>query len=180
MLAERLLVQHEPIKHGLDLAWLKGLQRSSRKTAIDRDYQLLDAISILVVLVQNSAPVPVAISWLAPRLRGVVGKAFQGLDSDLRLGADHRAALDEFAAQLGGPLARELAEKVSLSLERGTQLSGSLRELSDSYSAQLAAELIAKVGGSETKMLIPTVFLILPVSVLFAVYPSLSLLQSAI
>jgi tight adherence protein C len=39
-------------------------------------------------------------------------------------------------------------------------------------------ELIRRAGQNETKMLVPTIFLILPVTVLFAIFPSILVLQA--
>ena len=65
-------------------------------------------------------------------------------------------------------------------IERGAGVSSQVFELAGSLRASLYRELLAKAGSNETKMLIPTVFLILPVTVLFALFPSLVVLQSSI
>jgi tight adherence protein C len=52
-----------------------------------------------------------------------------------------------------------------------------LSSLAESARADQRNDLLKQVGRNETKMLIPLVFLILPVTVLFAVYPSLQLLN---
>jgi tight adherence protein C len=48
-----------------------------------------------------------------------------------------------------------------------------------SSTASLRAELLTLAGKNETKMMIPMVFVILPVTVMFALYPSLSLIQGS-
>ena len=42
---------------------------------------------------------------------------------------------------------------------------------------EIKNRLLEQAGKNETRMLIPLVFLILPVTVLFAIYPSLELLN---
>jgi tight adherence protein C len=78
---------------------------------------------------------------------------------------------------LPNPQVKEFATKVALSLERGTPLARMLSEQSDSVRAEIKNQLLRQAGKNETRMLIPLVFLILPVTVLFAIYPSLELLN---
>jgi tight adherence protein C len=52
-----------------------------------------------------------------------------------------------------------------------------LSELSASARAEIRNMLLRQAGKNETRMLIPLVFLILPITVLFAIYPSLELLN---
>jgi len=78
------------------------------------------------------------------------------------------------------PLAEviELTQKLQISIERGTPSAHQISQLSQSIQQQVLRGLIKRAGENETKMLIPTIFLILPVTVLFAVFPSLAVLQS--
>jgi tight adherence protein C len=52
-----------------------------------------------------------------------------------------------------------------------------LSEQGVSVRAEIKSRLLKQVGRNETRMLIPLVFLILPITVLFAIYPSLELLN---
>jgi tight adherence protein C len=72
----------------------------------------------------------------------------------------------------------ELCQKLRVSIERGTPIAHQISNLSDSIQQRVMRELIRRAGQNETKMLIPTIFLILPVTVLFAIFPSLLLLQA--
>ena len=64
-----------------------------------------------------------------------------------------------------------------LSLVRGTALAKMLEDQSQSVRAEIKNQLLRQAGKNETRMLVPLVFLILPVTVLFAIYPSLKLLN---
>jgi tight adherence protein C len=46
-------------------------------------------------------------------------------------------------------------------------------------STQLRSELLDKAAKSETKMMIPLVFIILPITVVFALYPSVVIIQQS-
>jgi tight adherence protein C len=52
-----------------------------------------------------------------------------------------------------------------------------LSEQALSVREEIKSRLLRQAGRNETRMLIPLVFLILPATVLFAIYPSLELLN---
>ena len=156
--------------------WFKALARP-KKTSLR--FALPDVSGVIGLLLSAGLPVSVAIGWLAPRTIGEVGRLLRDLTANLELGADLLAELEELSGY-GDPGLSELAEKLKLMVERGAGVSAQVFELSGSLRAALYRELLAKAGSNETKMLIPTVFLILPVTVLFALFPSLVVLQQSI
>jgi tight adherence protein C len=156
--------------------WFRALLRP-KKTSLR--FSLPDVAGVLGLLLSAGLPVSVAIAWLGPRTNGEVGRLLRELTANLELGADLLAELDELATY-GDPGLTELAEKLKLMVERGAGVSAQVFELAGSLRAALYRELLAKAGSNETKMLIPTVFLILPVTVLFALFPSLVVLQQSI
>lgn len=98
----------------------------------------------------------------------------------IQLGESLDSALQLFATESKSPLVSEFVHKVLLSLQRGTPLAGQLYLLADATRAQLKASQLKAAGRNELKMLVPLVFLILPVTIAFAVFPSLQLLQLGI
>ena len=156
--------------------WFKALARP-KKTSLR--FALPDVSGVIGLLLSAGLPVSVAIGWLAPRTNGEVGRLLGDLAANLELGADLLAELEELS-RYGDPGLTELAEKLKLMVERGAGVSAQVFELAGSLRAALYRELLAKAGSNETKMLIPTVFLILPVTVLFALFPSLVVLQQSI
>ena len=156
--------------------WIKSAT-GPKKTALR--FSLPDVAGVLGLLLAAGLPASVAISWLAPRTRGEVGKLLATLTQNLELGADIVSELDEWA-NYGDPGLTELAEKLKLLIERGAAVSSQVFELAGSLKAALYRELMAKAGANETKMLVPTVFLILPITVLFALFPSLVVLQQSL
>ncbi len=65
-------------------------------------------------------------------------------------------------------------------LETGASVSGSLFDQSASIRELNDRRLMKQAARNETKMLVPTIFLILPVTILFAIFPSLAMLTNAI
>lgn len=178
-LADRILLHVAPAepRATLELAnWIRALMKP-KKTSLR--FALPDVAGVMGLLLAAGLPVPVAIGWLAPRTSGEIGVLLRTLVSNLQLGADLFDELEELS-RFGDPGLSELAEKLRLMVERGAGVSSQVFELSSSLRSALFRELLAKAGSNETKMLIPTVFLILPVTVLFALFPSLIVLQQSI
>lgn len=140
--------------------------------------QLADVSRALALLLENGLPVTVALRWLTPRLSGEWHAQFNFLVRNLDLGADLVEELTRLDARMPIVELTELTQKLRVSIERGTPISHQVAALADSIQQQVIRDLIRRAGQNETKMLIPTIFLILPVTILFAIFPSLLVLQS--
>jgi tight adherence protein C len=97
---------------------------------------------------------------------------------NLDLGADLIEELSELAVRLPIEELSELCQKLRVAIERGTPIAHQISNLADSIQQQVMRDLIRRAGQNETKMLVPTIFLILPVTVLFAIFPSILVLQA--
>lgn len=158
------------------MLWLRSLAKP-KKTALR--FSLPDVAGVLGLLLAAGLPVSVALQWLAPRTQGELGELVETLVSNLALGADIHEELDHLQ-RYGDPGLGELAEKLKLTIDRGAGVSDQVFELASSLKQALYRELLQKAGSNETKMLVPTVFLILPITVLFALFPSLMVLQQSL
>lgn len=97
--------------------------------------------------------------------------------ADARAGASLPAALQLLADRTGlAPLAR-FVDGVVVAVERGTPLADVLRAQAQDVREAGQRELMDAAGKKEIAMMIPVVFLILPVTVLFAVYPGFAFLR---
>jgi tight adherence protein C len=178
-LIDRVIVQQLPVSPSLLKELEAWVRHSLKPKKTNLRFSLPDVAAVLGLLLAAGLPVPVAISWLAPRTSGEIGKLLAALSANLELGADITEELSALA-DYGDPGLTELAEKLKLMIERGAGVSSQVMELAGTLRSALYRELLAKAGSNETKMLIPTVFLILPVTVLFALFPSLIVLQQSI
>ena len=182
-LSNRLLAPHQPPVATRVRANLVGLLqnlrvRFARRSFTQEHLQFAAVTSAFALLLENGLPVSVAIRWLQPRLSGFWRDQFGLMVAKLDLGADLVEELGELAKRV--PLAElsEFCQKLQISIERGTPSAHQISQLSESIQHQVIRNLIRRAGQNETKMLIPTIFLILPVTVLFAIFPSLLVLQS--
>jgi tight adherence protein C len=95
-------------------------------------------------------------------------RAVQG---EVRTGTGLSVALDRLAARTGLPAVARFAEAMAVAVDRGTPLTGVLHaQAADAREAGRRA-LIESGARREVLMMVPVVFLILPVTVLFAFWP---------
>jgi tight adherence protein C len=140
--------------------------------------ELPDILDLLAALLANGENIYSAFGHVANRCEGTFAKAITRLMLRLNYGQDLRGALDLLAQEHASLSVSEFASKIVLALERGTPLAQQLQLLAQSARSQLRIQLLKQAGKNEVKMLIPLVFVILPVTVLVAVYPSFQLLQT--
>lgn len=86
-------------------------------------------------------------------------------------------ALAEMATRLQLPGLTRATDQVIAALEHGAPLAGVLHAQAADARDEAKRMLIEQAGRKEILMLLPLVFLILPLSVLFAVYPGLFILR---
>jgi tight adherence protein C len=182
-LSDRLLAPHQPPPAPKARANLGSSLQNLRARLAKRSYaqehlQLAAVTSAFALLLENGLPVSVAIRWLQPRLGGIWREQFGLLVARLDLGADLVEELGQLAKRVPLSELSEFCQKLQISIERGTPSAHQISQLSESIQHQVIRNLIRRAGQNETKMLIPTIFLILPVTVLFAIFPSLLVLQS--
>jgi tight adherence protein C len=181
MLASRILSTHtESPRVGGNLSQILAIAKTRRaKSSQEFEFQATDFVRALSLLLRNGVPPAVAISWLATKMGSSIGEVLKDASSDLELGADFADLLKQWQS-LPSPIMSELAQKLLVSVHRGTPLAQQLDSLVRTANGQTGALLLKKAGSNETKMLVPTIFLILPITILFTVYPSLTLLQIGI
>jgi tight adherence protein C len=139
--------------------------------------ELPEILDIMAVALSAGDSLFAALARVVSHSTGILAGELQRVFVALELGADLEGELDELARRLPSRQVAEFANKLKLALRRGSPLAEMIREQSISVRAEIRNEALRRAGQNETKMLIPLVFLILPVTVLFAVYPSLQLLK---
>jgi len=86
-------------------------------------------------------------------------------------------ALGEMASRLRQPGLSRAVDQVTAALEHGAPLAGVLHAQASDAREDAKRALIEQAGRREILMMLPLVFLILPLSVLFAVFPGVFILQ---
>ena len=109
--------------------------------------------------------------------RGALADELGRTLADARAGTPLTQALERLADRTGlAPLTR-FAEGVAVAVERGTPLADVLRAQAQDVRESGRRALMEQGGRKEVLMMVPVVFLILPVTVAFAVFPSIAVLR---
>ena len=97
--------------------------------------------------------------------------------ADARAGATLVVALEGLARRTSLPSLARFVDGVAVAVERGTPLADVLRAQAQDVRELSRRRLIEAGGRKEILMMVPVVFLVLPVTVLFAVFPGLAVLD---
>jgi tight adherence protein C len=156
-------------------------QRLSRQVSRREQRMLaeLPTVADLLALAVTAGHTPLA---ALERVVGIgrgelVGELAVALD-DVRLGDPLVGALDAVAERTGlVPLAR-FVDGIAVAVERGTPLADVLRAQAGDVRDDRRRALMEVGGRKEVAMLVPVVFLMLPITVLFALYPGFVQIQA--
>lgn len=118
-----------------------------------------------------------ALERVSRTARGELSGELARVVAEVRAGSPLTTALDALADRTGlVPLAR-FSEAIAVAVDRGTPLAEVLRAQAQDAREAGRRELMETGGRKEVAMLVPVVFLVLPVTVLFAVFPGLVALR---
>jgi tight adherence protein C len=153
------------------------LLRENRLTAqvAERERRILaefPTVAELLALAVGAGEGPVsALDRVVVRSRGELSTDLGAVLADIRTGTPVAAALDGLAHRSGLPVVARFAEGMAVAIERGTPLAGVLHAQAADVREAGRRALIESGARKEIVMMIPVVFLVLPVTVVFAFWP---------
>jgi tight adherence protein C len=100
--------------------------------------------------------------------------------ADARAGANLPSALQGLADRTGLASLSRFVDGIVIAVERGTPLADVLRSQAQDVRESGRRAVMEEGGKKEIAMMIPVVFLVLPVTVLFAIYPGVAFLKFSI
>lgn len=100
--------------------------------------------------------------------------------SEARAGASLVSALEAMAARTSLPALARFVDGMAIAVERGTPLADVLRAQASDVREEGRRALLEAGGRKEIEMLVPVVFLVLPVTVVFALFPGFYSLRLAV
>lgn len=164
---------------GVSGLWL--LDRSLRLRAKARQERLTEefptVLELLALALSAGESLPGAIRRISERGTGELAREWARVLRVVELGEPLGQTLVASARALGVAELEALCDHLASALERGAPLAEVVRaHSSDSRLSQLR-RIVDRAGKAEVAMLVPLVLLILPVTVVFAVWPSLQALQ---
>jgi tight adherence protein C len=153
------------------------LLRENRLTAqvTERERRILaefPTIAELLALAVGAGEGPVAaLDRVVTRSRGELVSDLAAVLAEIRTGTPVGAALDGLARRSGLPVVSRFAEGMAVAIERGTPLAGVLHAQAGDVREAGRRALIESGARKEIAMMVPVVFLVLPVTVVFAFWP---------
>lgn len=139
--------------------------------------ELPTVAELLALAVAAGESPPAALERVAATARGDLAGEIRRLVAEVRAGATVSAALTALADRTGLPPLTRFAEGIVVALEHGTPLAAVLRAQAGDVREAGRRALLEAGGRKEILMMVPVVFLCLPVTVVFAVFPSLATLR---
>lgn len=112
-----------------------------------------------------------ALDRVARSSRGELAQELQRVLAETRAGESLVRALDALADRTGLVALSRFADGLAVALERGTPLADVLRAQAGDIREANRRELIENGARREVAMMVPVVFLVLPVTVVFAFFP---------
>ncbi|BDZ44362.1 type II secretion system F family protein [Naasia aerilata] len=100
------------------------------------------------------------------------------MTAEVRTGVPFAVALARLSRDLRLPPLTRAVEHLVAASERGAPLVDVLRAQAEDARTEAKRDLLESAGRREIVMLVPLVFLILPVTVIIAVFPGLLVLQT--
>jgi tight adherence protein C len=140
-----------------------------------RERQILaefPTIAELLALAVAAGESPVlALDRVVRRSGGELSRELGRVLSAIRTGEPVSSAFDAMAASSGLPIVSRFAQGIAVAVERGTPLADVLHAQADDVREAGRRDLIETAARKEVLMMVPVVFLVLPVTVLFAFWP---------
>ncbi len=109
--------------------------------------------------------------------RGELSNELSRCLADARAGANLQTALQGLADRTGLPSLARFVDGIVVAMERGTPLAEVLRAQAQDVREDGKRALVEAGGRKEIAMMVPVVFLILPITVVFALFPGFSFLR---
>ncbi|KIS26859.1 type II secretion system protein F [Arthrobacter sp. SPG23] len=151
--------------------WL-GVQIRRRQKLMMAEFPSLAELMALAVSAGESATG--ALDRVCRSSHGELAREFELVLGETRAGKPLVEALQRFSARTDlGPLVR-FVDGIIVAVERGTPLADVLRAQAQDVRDTAKRDLMESAGKKEIAMMVPLVFGVLPLTVIFAVFPGLA------
>lgn len=151
--------------------WTLTRRVERRRAALAEE--LPAAIDLLVLALLAGESVPAACARISGLLRGPLRAEMEAVLADVRAGTPVVESFEAFARRVDEPAVDRFVEALCTGIEKGAPLADVLRAQADDGRELRRRRLLEMGGRREVWMLVPVVFLVMPVVVVWALYPGL-------
>ena len=164
------------------LSWLKQLIRKLTGSEVkesELNEELVNILQMLSIMISAGESPMMALRYISQRSVGYIPELIDQSFSKYESGRNLAQTLEQIAIATGSSQVRRLTNSIQIAIQRGTPILEVINNQVQSLNKQINLALLKKSGKSEIALLIPVVFLILPVSISFAIWPSIYGLNQA-
>ncbi|WP_251038994.1 type II secretion system F family protein [Agromyces sp. ISL-38] len=154
------------------------LQRRARRRLSRISDEMPTVLEFLTLSLTAGEGMLDAIRRIAKAGSGELPREFAGVVASVGTGVPLSQALTELRDGLDHPALSRALDQVLGALDRGAPLAGVLRSQAGDARDEAKRTIIELAGRKEIAMLVPLIFLILPVTVAFALFPGYLVLQT--
>lgn len=158
--------------------YLLGVEIKRRAARMAREFPTVADLLALAVAAGES-PIA-AMERVARSSTGALPDEFATTVAEIRAGSSVSQALSAMGSRTPLESLARFSEGVSIAIERGTPLADVLRAQAQDAREVSKRQLMETAGQREVLMLVPVVFFVLPLVIVFAIFPGLSVLEIAL
>jgi tight adherence protein C len=141
--------------------------------------ELVVILQMISIMISAGESPMAALKYVSNRSDGYLPKLFNKSFEKYSTGINLTQTLEFIANATNSAQVRRLTNSIQIAVERGTPVLDVLNNQILTLNKQINLALLKRSGKSEIALLIPVVFLILPVSISFAIWPSIYGLNQA-
>ena len=153
------------------------LQRAAQKRLARTTGELPTVLEFLTLSLAAGEGILDALRRVGRVSHGELAVELSAVVAEVNTGVPLAESLNALASGMRLPALNRCVEQVTGALERGTPLAEVLRAQAQDAREDAKRDLLEIAGKKEVAMLFPLVFLILPVTIVFAIYPGIFVLQ---
>lgn len=143
-----------------------------RRKEVEGDFPAI--VEMLTLAVGAGESPAAALKRITQRAHGRLAGDFAQVVKEVEAGVSFSNSLDSMSKRLSSDSLRRFVDSLIISISRGTPLVETLTHSANESRNLERVRLLTAAGKAEISMMIPVVFLILPISILFALFPSLT------
>lgn len=151
--------------------WLLGRHAASRRDALVEELPI--AIDLVTLAIMAGESIPAAFERAGCTLGDHLGAELRRVVGDIRAGASSIEALESLTQRVPAAGVARFVDALCTGIEKGAPLADVLRAQAEDGRDARRRALLEMGGRREVLMLVPVVFLIMPVVVVFALFPGL-------
>ncbi|MEP6744187.1 MAG: type II secretion system F family protein, partial [Gemmatimonadota bacterium] len=169
-----------PVIAAISAAFLRDwlLRRAAAARLARMDSELPTILEFLTLSLSAGEGILDALCRVSGTGSGELSRELGGVVADVHAGVPLASAMQVLSRQLQLPAFTRFVDQVTGALDRGSPLAEVLRAQAQDAREATKRGLLEVAGKKEVAMLVPVVFLILPMTILFAVFPGFIVLSA--